>query len=1074
MNLFEMLKCVIPGIKARDHEKVLAALSNGIAEATGGMKDKAMCSLLEHESMEGVLIGTRSAVFHCISEDVKETVVGIAVSQREVPHPTKRRPVRIFFMIVSPMKESGTHLQLLSKIEGLLLDKALHHTILNARSESEVRDALRKSEGAARSYYVPLTREEVMGELETSPDGLTSAEAARRRKLTGPNTIVRIKRGTLFIDFLRNLFTNLFAILLWAGGVMSFIAGMPELGWAIFLVVVINAAFSFLQEYKAEKAVEALTKLLPKKVRAMRDGAVAEVDADRLVPGDLILLSEGEAIPADGRLIEAADMRVDNSALTGESRPIYKIAEPVADGSAFIWTEVPNIVFAGTTVVSGTGRIFVTATGMNTEIGQVAYLTQAIVQEMSPLQKELVSITRTVTLIAVSLGVAFFFLGWLAAGLGPAASFIFAIGIIVANVPEGLLPTVSLSLAMGVQRMAHRGALVKKLSAVETLGSATVICTDKTGTLTQNRMTVEKLHVDGQTIEVCGTGYEPTGGFSIGQRRLDKTALEHSGATRLLTAAALCNNASLIAPSEKTQEWRISGDPTEGALIIAAAKAGLDMPRLQTAFSRVAQIPFERVRKRMTTIHAFGIPLGEHAAPDAAGRHIAFVKGSPQELAALCTHILRNGKVAPASRDEMAALLKHNDEMAAKGLRILAVAFREVDKSADYTAVDVEKELTMLGLIAMHDPPRPEVKAAIAECHGAGIRVIMVTGDYSLTAAAIAAQIGLSPSGRVITGTEMNGLNHAALREVLREGETIFARVEPKDKLRVVTALQSLGEVVAVTGDGVNDAPALKKADIGIAMGLRGSDAARESAEIVLTDDNFASIVVAVREGRAIYSNIKKFVTYIFASNIPEIVPFIAFVVFKIPLPLTVMQILAVDLGTDVIPALALGVEPPEAGIMKQAPRPKTQRLLDWKTLALAYLFLGPIEAALCLAGFFFVYLASGWTPGLAMTETGTVYAAATTMSFAGIVATQIGNVFACRTERASVLQAGLFTNKLVLFGIAFEITLLLLLIYIPPLARIFGFTPLGTGQWALLALFPFILLAAAEARKAVIRRRAA
>ncbi|MBI5885230.1 MAG: HAD-IC family P-type ATPase [Deltaproteobacteria bacterium] len=1074
MNLIDMLKCVIPGIKARDHEKVLAALSNGIAEASGGVKSKTMCDLLEHESMEGVLAGTKSAVFHCISEEVKETAVGMAISQREVPHPTKRRPVRIFFMIVSPMKESGTHLQLLSKIEGLLLDKAFHHAVLNARNENEVRDALRKSEGSARSYYVPLTREEVMGELETSPDGLTSAEAARREKLAGPNTIVRIRRGTLLIDFLHNLFTNLFAILLWAGGVMSFVAGMPELGWAIFMVIVINAAFSFLQEYKAEKAVEALTRLLPKKVRVVRDGAITEMDAEKLVPGDLILLSEGEAIPADGRLIEAADMRVDNSALTGESRPIYKIAEPVADGGAFIWTEVPNIVFAGTTVVSGEGRMFVTATGMNTEIGQVAYLTQAIRPEMSPLQKELVAVTRTVTLIAVSLGVAFFFLGWLAAGLGPAESFIFAIGIIVANVPEGLLPTVSLSLAMGVQRMARRGALIKKLSAVETLGSATVICTDKTGTLTQNRMTVEKLYVDGQTIDVSGNGYEPAGGFSIGQKSLDKTALEHSGATRLLTAAALCNNASLIAPDKKTDEWRISGDPTEGALIIAAMKAGLEPSKLQTAFRRAAQIPFERVRKRMTTIHAFGLPINEPAMPDATGRLIAFVKGSPYELAALCTHILRNGKVAPASRDEISALLKHNDEMASKGLRILAVAFREIDRAEKYAADDIECGLTMLGLIAMHDPPRPEVNSAVADCHSAGIRVIMVTGDYSLTAAAIAARIGVCPSGRVITGAQMNGLDHAALREILREGETIFARVEPKDKLMVVTALQSLGEVVAVTGDGVNDAPALKKADIGIAMGLRGSDAARESAEIILTDDNFSSIVEAVREGRAVYSNIKKFVTYIFASNIPEIVPFIAFVIFRIPLPLTVMQILAVDLGTDVMPALGLGVEPPEAGIMKQAPRPRTQRLLDWKTLALAYLFLGPIEAALCMAGFFFVYLASGWSPGLAMAETGTIYAAATTMSFAGIVATQIGNVFACRTERASVLRTGLFTNKLVLFGIAAEITLLLLLVYTPPLARIFGFAPLGIRDWALLASFPFILLAASEARKAVLRRRVA
>ena len=1071
MNLSDILKCVIPAIKARDHEKVLDALSNGLLQSKESVKGARLCDILEHESMEGILAGTKSAVFHCISEGVTQTTVGIAVSSRDIPHPKKNRPVRIFFMIISPMKESGTHLQLLSKIEGLLLDKAFHHAALSARSEAEVREALRRSEGAGRSYYVPLTRDEVISELTTSIDGLTTEEAGRRRGLAGANTIKKIRASTLLIDFLQNLFYNLFAILLWAGGIMSFIAGMPELGWAIFLVILINAVFSFMQEYKAEKAVEALTKLLPTKVRALRDGTVTELSADELVPGDLLLLSEGDAIPADGRLIHAEDMRVDNSALTGESRPIYKIAEPVADGSAFIWTEVPNIVFAGTTVVSGDGRMLVTATGMNTEIGQVAYLTQAIKPELSPLQKELAAITRTVTIIAVSLGIAFFFLGWLVAGLAVSHSFIFAIGIIVANVPEGLLPTVSLSLAMGVQRMAARGAIIKKLSAVETLGSATVICTDKTGTLTQNLMSVEKLYIDGHIVEITGHGYEPAGEFFIGGKQLDKTGLEHSGIIRLLTAAALCNNASLLPPSDGNPMWRISGDPTEGALLTAAVKAGLNITQLQTGFNRVAQIPFERVRKRMTTIHGFGLFPGELSAHNASNRVIAFVKGSPAELTELCTHQLTDGRPAPITANDKAALLAHNDKMASTGLRILAVAFKEMDRAERYAADGVETGLTMLGLIAMHDPPRPEVKAAVAECHSAGIRVIMVTGDYSLTAAAIASQIGISASGRVITGTDMSAMNHAALRDVLAKGEVIFARVEPKDKLRVVTALQNNGEVVAVTGDGVNDAPALKKADIGIAMGLRGSDAAKESAEIILTDDNFSSIVEAIREGRAVYSNIKKFVTYIFASNIPELVPFIAFVIFKIPLPLTVMQILAVDLGTDVVPALGLGIEPPEAGIMKQRPRPKTQRLLDWKTLTLAYLFLGPIEAAVCMAGFFFIYLTNGWTPGLPMNDTGVLYATATTMSFAGIVASQIGNVYACRTERSSIFQTGIFTNRLVIIGIVTEISLLLLLIYTPPLAGIFGLAPLGIKEWALLMTFPMIVLAFSEARKAIIRR---
>ncbi|MBI5563000.1 MAG: HAD-IC family P-type ATPase, partial [Deltaproteobacteria bacterium] len=989
MEIAGILKCVIPGIKAKDHSTVLDALSKGLLPEGRGAAARALCGLMEHESMEGILAGTQSAVFHCLSEDAHDTAIGIAVARRGVPHPVKKRPVRIFFMIVSPMKESGTHIQLLSKIEGLLLDRAFHHALIAATDEAGIREAVAKSEGGARSYYVPLTRDEVFAELGTPEKGLTDAEAAARLKIAGANTLRRIRGSTLFKDFLHNLFLNLFAVLLWAGGIMSFIAGMPELGWAIFAVIVINAVGGLLQEYKAERAVEALTRLLPKKVRALRDGSAVELDADRLVPGDLIMLEEGDSIPADGRLIEAEDMRVDNSPLTGEARPIYKIAEPIADGHGFIWAEVPNIVFAGTTVLSGSGSIIVTATGMDTEIGQVAYLTQAIKPEQSPLQKELARVTRTVTLLAVTLGAAFFFAGQAVAGLSIAESFVFAIGIIVANVPEGLLPTVSLSLAMGVQRMAARGAIVKKLSAVETLGSATVICTDKTGTLTQNLMRVERILADAKIIEVTGAGYEPTGGFICNGAALTKEALELGGVTRLLTASALCNNAALLPPSFGNPQWRVSGDPTEAAIITAAMKAGLRMDELRASFKRVGHLPFERIRKRMTTIHQAGGLRAQAHPPGGARAAIAFVKGAPRETLALCAHVFRNGRVVPLSAAELEETLRHNDELASTGLRVLAVAFRELEEQEAYEAGKVETGLTLLGLIAMHDPPRPEVKAAIAECHTAGIRVVMVTGDYSLTARAIATQIGMAADGRVITGEEMNGLSHAALCELLGKGETIFARVEPKDKLRVVTALQDNGEVVAVTGDGVNDAPALKKADIGIAMGMRGSDAAKEAAEMVLTDDNFSTIVDAVREGRAIYSNIKKFVTYIFASNIPELVPFAAFVVFKIPLPLTVMQILAVDLGTDVFPALALGAEPPESGIMKERPRPKNDRLLGWKTLMRAYLFLGPIEAALCMAGFFFAYWIRGWTPGEPMSNAGLIYATATTMTFAGIVAGQ-------------------------------------------------------------------------------------
>ncbi len=1065
MDIQRLIKAVILDVTGEDHEAVLEAMTARLSVSLS--KDsRAFCDLKDHESVDGMLAGAGSAVFHCLSEEVKEPLIGLAISQKGIPY-TAARPgqaapetKRIFLVIISPMKESGTHLQLLSSIEGLLLNKHFHYAALHAKTENEARLAVKRAMETEKSSYMPLEKEVVFLELGTSEAGLTTQAAGARLKVTGPNVLKKAVKGTLLKDFLYNLFVNLFAVLLWAGGVLSFISGMRELGYAIFLVIIINAVFSFLQEYKAERAVEALERLLPKNVRVIRDGTEKEIDASMLVPGDLISLSEGDSVPADGRLIHADDMRVDNSALTGESRPIYKISDPLPQ-EWFIWTEVPNLVFAGTAVLSGEGRMVVTATGMDTEIGKVAYLTQAIKSELSPLQKEMSSITRTVTFIAVTLGAVFFILGRGIAGLTFTESFIFAIGIIVANVPEGLLPTVSLSLAMGVQRMAAKNAIVKKLSAVETLGSATVICTDKTGTLTTNQMCVKKIFLSNTLIDLSGSGYEPAGQFFSGNRPLDRDELKRLGMERLLAGAALCNNAGLRPPQEGSPYWSVSGDPTEGALLTAAEKAGLGIAGLKQKNPRIAQFPFERIRKRMTTIH------------EDADRAVAFVKGAPRETLLLCTHILRNGSFIELTPQEMERVITENDLMASRGLRVLAVATKNLERGKTYKMEEVEKDLCFLGLAAMIDPPRPEVRDAVAACRGAGIKIVVATGDYGLTAKAVAGEIGLDHGVRIITGEEMNALSGNALREILKNDTAIFARVAPKDKLRVVTALQENGEVVAVTGDGVNDAPALKKADIGIAMGLRGSDVAKESAAMILADDNFATIVDAIKEGRAVYANIKKFVTYIFASNIPEIVPFIAFVIFKIPLPLTVMQILAVDLGTDVFPALGLGVEPPEAGIMNQPPRPKDKRLLDFKTLARAYLFLGPIEAALCLAGFFFAYWSRGWTPGEPLASAGGLYAVATTMSFAGIVASQAGNVFACRTDTHSVLPL-FFKNRFVLFSIGMELALLALLVYTPLFQRVFGFAPLTWKDWAFLSSFPAVMLVASEARKAILRSRAA
>src|SRR3990172_5554773 len=856
---------ILLNFRAKDHTE---ALKNMVCLLGKACEDEeSIRALKDHESIDGVLAGTGSAIFHMFSEAVEDIKFVLAVSQSGIPHPArKREKINILCLFISPIKESGTHFQLLSRLEGFLLNRFFRSTVLSAKTKEAVIEIVRREEGSGRDAYIPLTKEEIFAELNTRQTGLTEEEARRRFHAVGPNILKRVAGKHLLYDFLHNL-TNLFAILLWLGGILAFIAGMPELGWAIFLVIIINAAFSFWQEYKAERAVEALQRLLPQKVKVIRDGKEKEIPGNELVLGDIILLSEGNSIPADGRLVEADDMRIDNSPLTGESRPVYKMAESLENGKNFIWTEIPNLIFAGTGVLSGIGKAVITATGMDTEIGKVAYLTQAIKPEMSPLQKEMARVTKVVTWIAVSLGILFFLLGYKIAGLTYLESFIFAIGIIVANVPEGLLPTVSLSLAMGVQRMARKNAIVKKLSAVETLGSTTIICTDKTGTLTTNQMCVTRLWVNGKNIEVTGKGYEPKGDFILNGNVLSQGDLKKEGINELLKAAGLCNNAHIYEEvrSQKSgvRQWKVSGDPTEGALVVAAEKAGLKLEELKKQNPRIAHLAFERIRKRMATIHEIKRQGAGDRGQETDDIVVAYVKGATKEIVDLCSGIYKDGSAVRLTEEEKETILKHNDLMASNGLRVLAVAYREIQsevrsqESGDktkYNAKEVERELTFLGLIAMFDPPRPEVKQAIEECHTAGIRVIVMTGDYGLTARSIAKDVGIGGNNpKVVTGVELSKLHHRELMELLKKqgsgargqgsedtiNEIIFARVAPKDKLRVVTALQELDEIVAVTGDGVNDAPALKKADIGVAMGQRGSDVAKEAAEIVLADDNF-------------------------------------------------------------------------------------------------------------------------------------------------------------------------------------------------------------------------------------------
>lgn len=858
---------------------------------------------------------------------------------------------------------------------------------------------------------------DVYDRLASSVAGLTAGEAAHRLSAQGPNRLAEVAPPRLFKRFVAN-FGHLMAILLWVGGAVALAARLPQLAVAIWIVNVINGLFSFWQEYRAEQATAALRKLLPSFSTVLRDGIPLRVPAEDLVTGDVLLLDEGDRVSADARLVDHIALRVDQSTLSGESRPTRKTSDP-CDPAGLAPSELSNLVFAGTSVAAGRGRAVVFATAGATQLGRVASLTQQLVEEASPLQVELRRLSVLVSVVAVSVGTVFFVLALWLGGLPLNEGFIFALGMIVAFVPEGLLPTVTLSLAMGTQRMARRNALVKKLSAVETLGSTTVICTDKTGTLTENAMTVVEAVAGGVRYTFSGTGYQPEGVI---------TPPPCQALTGLLETASCATNARVHL--DGAAGWTAVGDPTEAAVVVAAAKLG---PPAE--WQRLAEIPFESRRARMSTID------------QRDGLRELHVKGAAQALLDRSTSItMESGPVGldPTTRLQTVGEI---DRLSSLGLRVLGVARRRLDDvPTDISPETMERDLEFCGLLAMMDPPRPEVTRAVELCGKAGIRIVMITGDYGLTAQSIGRRLGMvGDSVRLVNGDELDRLTDSDLEEVL-EGEVLFARATPEHKLRVVAALQNLGHVVAVTGDGVNDAPALRKADIGVAMGLGGTDVAKEAADMILLDDNFASIVAAVEEGRAVFSNIRKFTTYILTSNTPEALPFIVFAFSggTIPIALGVMHILAIDLGTDLAPALALGAEPPEPGIMERPPRPSTEHLIDRALLGRAYLWLGPAQALFVMAAFFAAYRLLGFRDLLQLPDSGPDYRAAAAMALAAVVVTQIGNLFAQRSRGFRSLGA----NRLLGWGVASEVLVVAALVYLPWLGNVIGTGPFPAVGW--------------------------
>jgi P-type Ca2+ transporter type 2C len=882
---------------------------------------------------------------------------------------------------------------------------------------------------SAHPSWHTLTLEDINARLRSSSAGLTSAEAAGRLTEYGPNELHgghRISPWRLLVE----QFKNVLIIILLLATVLSAFLGHGIEAIAIAVIVLFAVVLGFAQEYRAERAIEALRRMAAPTATVLRDGEEVELPARDLVPGDVVLLRAGDKIPADVRLIKAVNLQIEESALTGESVPVEKHTSVVADKEAALGDR-RNMAYAGTAATYGRGLALVVATGMNTEFGRIATMLQTVETGKTPLQENLDKVGRTLAVIALFVVAVIVGLG-LFRGQPFIEMFIFGIALAVAVVPEALPAVVTVSLAVGVQRMVKRHALMRRLQAVETLGSTSVICSDKTGTLTKDEMTVRKIFVAGKMIDVTGAGYEPSGLFIADGVEIAPT----ESLKLLLRAATLASDAHIVLDD---QRWHSKGDPTEGALVVAAAKAGIIKVDLDSQYPRVHEIPFTSETKRMTTIHA------------GADGAMACAKGAPEILLDSCTRLLSaEGEIALDAKGR-ASILETGRQMAGEALRILAVAVKP-----GATPDNAEQEMLFLGLVGMIDPPRPEAKDAIQVCEEAGIRPVMITGDHPLTARAVAGELGLLKTGRIVTGAELEAMSD---EEFEREVDFIevYARVSPAHKLRVVTALQKKGHIVAMTGDGVNDAPALKKADIGIAMGITGTDVTKEAAAMTLTDDNFASIVAAVEEGRGIFDNIKKYLMYLLSSNIGEIGLMAGATLLGLPLPLTAVQILYVNLATDGLPALALSVDPPEPDLMRRRPRnPRTG------------IFTRPVVTLMLVGGLWSTMVNLGlfiwaWNSGRSHDE-------AITMTFVSLVLIQFFKAYNFRSDRKSVFHRP-FVNKWLNMAILWELVLLVAVVYVPFLHAPFGTFSLSPVDWAIIICLSLTVSPVLETAKWMERR---
>jgi Ca2+-transporting ATPase len=885
----------------------------------------------------------------------------------------------------------------------------------------------------SQAAWHTLTRQQVEEQLQTVGSGLTDDAARTRLAEMGPNELESGHKVSAFSILLAQ-FQNILLVILIIATVISAFMGHGTETIVIGVIVLFAVGLGFYQEYRAERAMEALQQMAAPQATVIRGGKEVHVPARELVPGDVVLLKAGDKIPADCRLVEIANLQAEEAALTGESVPSEKQSEPLADPNLPVGDR-KNLAYSGTAVTYGRGRGIVVATGMNTEFGKIARLLQSVERQRTPLQDNLDRVGRTLAKIALVIVLVIVGIG-LWRGEEFTDMLIFGIALAVAVVPEALPAVVTVSLAIGVQRMVKRNALIRRLPAVETLGSTSVICSDKTGTLTRDEMTVRRLYAAGQELNVSGAGYEPEGQFASDGKPVELP--EHY--RELLRAGVLASDAKIVR-DETENRWQVEGDPTEGALVAVAAKARLLKAELDAEFPRIAETPFSSETKRMTTLHE----------RRAGGGTIAYAKGAPELLFESCSRLATAHGDAPITDDDRNQLKDVAVRMAADALRVIALAKKETS-SLD----DAKTDLVFLGLAGMIDPPRTEAKEAVKKCENAGIKVVMITGDHPITAKAVAGELGIAKQGRVVSGQELDKLDDEQLAQQVDQIE-VYARVSPAHKLRVVAALQKRGHVVAMTGDGVNDAPALRKADIGIAMGITGTDVTKEAAEMTLTDDNFASIVAAVEEGRGIFGNIKKYLMYLLSANLGEIGLMAGASLAGLPLPLSAVQILYINLATDGLPALALALDPPEDDLMSQPPRNSRTGIFTPSVLRL--IAAGGLWSAIVNLSIFAGALWLKYPAAQAMT-----------LTFVSLVLMEFFKAYGYRSDHQHVLHRP-FVNKWLNLAIGWEIILLLLILYVPFLQHAFGTTPFGLVEWLVVIFLAHTILPVLELVKWLERR---